>query len=53
LHGGEKYALEARSLAVLRLARPERRRIPRARRAARAEPTVVETEATSAEPSLA
>jgi glycogen operon protein len=50
LRGGEKYALEARSLAVLRLARPQRRRHPRVRHAARAAPTGVETEEATAEP---
>jgi glycogen operon protein len=50
LRGGEKYALEARSLAVLRLARPERRRNTRPRRAARDEPTAVEAEERAPEP---
>ncbi len=53
IRGGEKYALEARSLAVLRLARPERRRHPRARRARRPEPTAVEIEQTTPEPAPA
>ena len=50
IRGGEKYALEARSLAVLRLARPERRRHPRVRRAQRAEPASVEMEQATPEP---
>jgi glycogen operon protein len=44
LHGGATYALEGRSLAVLRLARPEGRRPPRARAQAQPEPDAADVD---------
>jgi glycogen operon protein len=44
LHGGATYPLEGRSLAVLRLARPERRQSARPRGGARVEPSPAEIE---------